>query len=164
MSAYILLILGTVIVCGVLTSLLPAGKMQTSIKGIAKLACVLTIVSPIANFFIQGKSGDNDKNFSVFFSSADIETDDRFIEYYSELRIRQTADSMKTELAEQFGIPIVVELDWEIEEREGYLFYDERAIKIYKVHIQTQTECSEEVKRRMSDYVKEKYCSEVLIE
>lgn len=164
MSAYILLILGTVVVCGVLTSLLPSGKMQSVVKGTAKLVCVLTIVSPIAHFLTQGKEGDGDKNFSVFFSQSSIETDNAFIEYYSELRIRRAAESMETELFEKFGVVTDVCLEWEAKEKDSYLFYEERAIKILAIGIRMQTDCGEEVKKRMSDYVKEKYCSEVLIE
>ena len=54
MNAYVLSVIGTVLISAVLTAIIPEGKTSKVIKGIARLACVLVIVTPIVQFFVKG--------------------------------------------------------------------------------------------------------------
>ena len=66
MSAYLLSIIGIVLLAAVLSAVLPGGKTGKFIKGMTKLACLAVILSPVLNFFRGGTDGGN-INFPFFF-------------------------------------------------------------------------------------------------
>lgn len=164
MNEYVLLIVGTVLISTFLTAILPEGKMQGLIKGIAKLVCVLTMISPMIQFLHKGMDSEIYKNVNAFFEKSGIETSSNFIKYYSELRIENAANQIEKELSQEFSVQTLVEIDWGIEKTGTYFSYENEKIKIYCIHIQTMEEVGEEVKSRMFQHVKDNYCSEVLIE
>ena len=164
MNEYVLLVMGTVVISTFLTAILPEGKTQNLIKGIAKLVCVLTMLSPIVQFFYQGMNSDIYKNLDVFFEESGIETSSDFITYYSELRIENATAQIEKELYAKFSLSVHVELEWSIEKADSYLFYDDEAIKISCIRIQMPSDVEKEVKNQVFQYVKDNYCSEVLIE
>ena len=53
-SGYLLTIIGTVLVCSLITAIAPEGKTTASVKGVAKLVCTLAIISPVLRFFKTG--------------------------------------------------------------------------------------------------------------
>lgn len=152
MNAYLLAVIGTILLAAVLTAIVPEGKTASVIKGMTKLVCLLVIVSPVLQYLRKDeeKTGDGD-----FFSQFVIETDESFIKYYSEMRVRSTETELETELREEFGVTCEVAIAWE---------YEEEKIRVTQICVRTAEKCDEEVKRLMCDYLTENYCSEVLLE
>ncbi len=154
MTAYLLSIMGTVLLCAVLTAILPEGKTTVVIKGITKLVCILVITAPILHFFQFGIEGE----FSdIFFSESVIQTDGEFIQYYSEMRMEYTEVALRKELNELYNVQADVRLVWENEGESGKIF-------IQKIYVKINQNVNEEVKANMCDYLSKNYCSEVLIE
>lgn len=155
MNAYLLTIIGTVLLCALLTAIAPEGKLSSSIKGVAKLVCILAIIVPILRFF-ETKSLDVfiDKNRQENFGEDVIEADGDFIEYYSEMRVHQAEILLEKELLEKYYLECEVLFVWKIEEE----------IRIEQINIKLLQNANEEVKSNMCDYLTKNYCSEVLIE
>ena len=84
MNGYLLCVIGTVLVCSILTAITPEGKTSAVIKGVARLTCILAIIAPVLSFL---KTGDvavfNDKNSQEFFLQEGIDGQVAFIQYYS---------------------------------------------------------------------------------
>ena len=163
MNGYLLGVIGTVLLCAILSAILPEGKTAGAIKGVAKLACVLAIVAPVLEFFQSGdKALDGKKSSSGIFSETVIQTDEGFIEYYSEMRIRETEIALERELNEKFQANTEITLEWSREtEKDGR--YERDSIRITRIRIGVNEE-SEEVTQMIAEYVKKNYCSEVLLE
>ncbi len=165
MSAYLLNIIGTVLISAVLTAIVPEGKTSTIIKNVTKFVCVMIIVSPILKFFNKNSLDYiNVLNSGNFFNETVIQSDKEFIKYYSELRIQQTETALEKELNEKYSISATVYLKWREQEETTALFDIGQEIKILKIIVKTERECGEEVKNAMWEYLTENYCSEVLIE
>ncbi|MBE5746687.1 MAG: hypothetical protein E7352_00720 [Clostridiales bacterium] len=165
MNGYLASIIGTVLLCAVLTAILPQGKTSGLIKGIAKLACVLVIVSPVLHFFKTGEIGGNSAEDSfTFFPQTGIQTDESFIHYYSEMRVRETETLLKSELLDRYAVETEVTLLWEEETEQVGKYYESERIKINQIHIKCEEEPSKELKENMWEYLTKNYCSEVLIE
>ncbi len=156
MNGYLLCVIGTVLVCSILTAITPEGKTSSVIKGIARLACILAIISPVLNFL---KTGDvsvfNDKNRQEIFSQEGIEGEETFIQYYSEMRISQTEQALQTEIKDKYKVFAEVTLVWSQVEEE---------IRIDEIQVKLPPKTDEEVKESMWEYLTKNYCSEVLIE
>ena len=156
MSGYLLSVLGTILLCSILTVITPEGKTNSVIKGVAKLVCVLAIISPVLRFLQAGKA-ENDKNDQDFFFSQGIELDKSFIKYYSEMRVRQTQDALEKELNEKYRIDSEVSLVWSSQDGvEG--------IRIDKMIVIFVSEVGENVKKVVWEYLTKNYFSEVWIE
>lgn len=165
MSGYLLSIIGTVLLCAILTAIVPQGKTSGVIKGIAKLACVLVIVSPVLRFFKTGEIGGNTlENSPTFFPQMGIETDENFIQYYSEMRVRATETALQEEIWDRYGVETTVSLFWEQEKEDVGKYYETERIKIKEIRIKCLEEPSREVKEIMWEYLTKNYCNEVLIE
>ena len=166
MNGYLLSIIGTVLICSVLTAVLPSGKTAGVIKGIAKLACVIAIIAPIPQFL--GAWGDFDTNSEKNaqqthenFSQSVIQTDESFIKYYCEMRVRHTEETLNAELAEKFSVQATTDIDWRFQEES---FVDSNEIVITKISVKLQEEKTLEEKNAVRDYLTKNYCSEVQIE
>ncbi len=164
MNDYLLSVIGTVLLASLITAIAPEGKTSAIIKGIARLICILTIISPILKFFKTGELEElTIKTEENFFSKNVIETNGTFIQYYSELRIRETQSALEEEFESKYGLFTSVFLEWSLiaEGEEDAYFAD---IHIDCVHICLEENAEEEVTALMCQYVMENYCSEVLIE
>ena len=165
MSGYLLSIIGTVLLCAVLTAIVPQGKTSGVIKGVAKLACVLVIVSPVLRFFKTGEIGGNStENSPTFFSQTGIQTDESFIQYYSEMRVRETERALKEEILELYDLQVEVSIRWEMVTQAVGKYYETERIKINEIRIKCAETPSKEIKQSMWEYLTKNYCSEVLIE
>ena len=155
MSGYLLTVMGTVLICSLITAITPEGKTSSSIKGVTKLACILAIIAPILRFF-QTDSIQRliDKNRQGNFYEDVIEVDGEFIQYYSEMRIQQTEESLEERLFERYAVPCAVRLEWSVEEE----------IRIERIVVALLENVGEEVKGDMRLFLVENYCEEVLIE
>ena len=165
MSAYLLSIIGIVLLSAILTAILPEGKSAGLIKSVTRMVCILAIISPILSFFQSGSlSIGVEKKSNGILSQSVIEMDSAFIHYHSEMRISETETALKQEIFEKFSVDCAVELFWEMEaDRVGNISLAEH-IKITKICIKTLEEQDEEVLRNMWEYLTKNYCSEVLIE
>ncbi len=164
MNGYLLGVIGTVLLCSLLTAIAPEGKTSAAIKGIAKLACALAILAPVLRFFQSGDIdvllGAGEKNSS----QTVIRTDEAFIQYYSERRVEETEAALETELLEKYAVAVEVDLTWRFDEESLGGKYSLEKIKIERIHIQTVEQTTEEVKHQMQTFVAKTYCSEVQIE
>lgn len=152
MNGYLLSVIGTVLIAALLTAIAPDGKTSGLIKAIAKSACLLAIVAPIPSYLNSGNSDEKNADLQTIFSQTVIETDEDFIKYYSEMRIRATAQALEAELKEKFSVVASVELEWSNESDE---------IKITKIIVRTE---NGEANTAMWEYLTKNYCSEVMIE
>ena len=160
LNSYLLCIIGTVVIASILTTVVPEGKTTGVIKGMTKLVCLIVIIAPIPQFlqkqtFFETLQGDKTQNSYEKFSQSVIQTDDSFIKYYSEMRIRNTEAQLETELLQKYEVETRVTLAWEYEE------YD---VKITQITVKTQEIIAEVDKKVMWEYLTKNYCSEVLIE
>ena len=161
MSEYLLTIIGTVLLSAVITAVLPDGKTANTVKGVAKLVCVLAIVTPALQFFKTG-NGKESKNPKNFFAETVIQTDEGFIKYYSEMRVRYTESVLEQEIFEKFGVACEAALSWKTSETNS--FQGNGEIQITQIQIKLKNNTDEEVVLRMWEYLTKNYCSEVLIE
>ncbi len=158
MSAYLLKIVGIVLISSVLTAILPSGKTSGVIKGIAKLLCLVVIVSPIMQTLraFHSTDGDGQENY---FSQSVIKTDESFIQYYSETRILEAEQALEKELNEQFNVDSEVVLEWESMENQSAV-----KLKITKILVRIKSDVETEKRKQIRAYLAKNYCSEVLIE
>lgn len=164
MNGYLLSIIGTVLLCAILTAIAPQGKTSGAIKGVAKLACVLVIVSPVLRFFKTGEIGGNStENSPTFFPQTGIETDEAFIQYYSEMRVRETERALQEEILERYAVEAQVTLLWERERETVGQYYQTERIKINEIRVKCAQEPSKELRESMREYMAGNYCSEVWI-
>ena len=165
LSGYVLSVIGTVLLCSVLTVLLPEGRTAAIIKAITRLVCVLTIVAPVLKF-LQSKNSflDGTQNSQGIFSETVIETDESFIKYYSEQRIAYAQAALEEELLQNFAANTDVIFTWQTVTDSYADKYPWEKLQITKIRIVNHEEQSEEVKQKMWNYVTENYCSEVQIE
>ncbi len=165
MNEYLLSVIGTVLLCSLLTALAPEGRTSIVIKGIARLVCVLAIIAPVLRFFKTGDLGEfNEENPDNFFSESVIEGEESFIQYYSELRVREAELALEKELSKQYALTADVALEWRLIKDEFGGYYAVDCIQIVRVRIDVSQEVSKEVKENVASYVTKNYCSEVLIE
>ncbi len=162
MNGYLLTVIGTVIFSSVLTAILPDGKTSGVVKGVAKLALVLVIVSPILQFFQNGDFGED--FLGENFSKSVIQTDERYIQYYSEMRINETEKALENELLKTFGIKTQVCLNWSSENEIVQGVYTVDSVKINRIQVVTDGKQNGEVVKSVWEYLTKNYCSEVLIE
>ena len=157
MSGYLLTVIGTVFLGALLTAIIHEGKTAEIIKGIVKLVCVLAIISPVFRFLKSGDLNDlNDKNSQDFFNGQGIETNGEYIQYYCEMRVRQTESALERELYEKFSLLSEIVLSWS--------FQEDKQIRIDEISVRCLEEDGAEVKKEVWEYLKNNYCSEVLIE
>ncbi|MBQ7913560.1 MAG: hypothetical protein IJ308_07475 [Clostridia bacterium] len=164
MSAYVLSVIGIILISAVLTAILPSGKTNNVVKGVTRLACVLAIVMPVLIFFQSGEWKIEETFFQEDFSQTVIQTDETFIQYYSEMRVRGAEIKLEEELLKEFSVKAEVTFFWETEKSEYASYYVDEKIKITRIHVVNEKKQTEEVEREMWVYLTENYCSEVLIE
>ena len=156
MNEYLWSIIGTILLSSLLIVILPEGKTKGLIQAIVRLACVLTIVSPVLRYFQSGNTSFfEEKNSSPFFSESVIQAEKTFIKYYSDMRVRETESFLKNEISEKFEANTVISLKYEMQDDK---------IKIVEICVQFQEEVSAENREKIEEYLMKNYCKEVLIE
>ena len=164
MNGYVLTVMGTVLLSAILTILVPEGKTSGIIKGVTKLACLIVIISPIPQFlknerFFDVIRGESVENNEAFFEENGITTDKSFIQYYCKWRVEETQTALENELSEKFAVKVAVTIVWKFDNA-----VDVNGIKITKIKIKTQGDVNQEMKSKITEYVRKTYCSEVQIE
>ena len=161
MTSYVLGIVGVIFVCAIITAILPEGKTAALIKGIARLACVLAILSPIFVFF-QSSNGTITEKLAIFFPKTVIQTDEEYIKYYSETRVALAETAIEKQLKTQYSVAVQVSIFWEQAKENGR--EDSAKLKITQIRIYTDGKQTQECVENMRAFIAENYCSEVLIE
>lgn len=152
MSAYLLSVVGVVLVSAVLAAVLPEGKTSALVKGVTKLCCLSVILTPVLLFFQKG--GKNDENFSLFSSEKVIERDTAFINYCSEKRAENAETLLEQDIRKQFGLAVQTTVVWEYVENGGEIAVT--AIEIVADGLEADT------LDKLTVYVREKYGCEVV--
>lgn len=125
MSGYLLGVIGTVLFSAVLTAIIPNGKTASIIKSVARLACLVAVLSPLLSFLKNGEM------FGENFTKTGIQTDTNFIEYCSKISIENAENSLEEHLQKRYGKQFKLTLLWEeVKKEEGA--YEVERIKITK--------------------------------
>ena len=149
MRTYLLSVMGTVLLCALITAILPEGKTAGVIKGTAKLACLLAIVAPIPTYLKMENSTED------FFGKSVLQVDESFIQYYGNMRIEDARELLQMEIATRFALQVVVDIEADT---------DTATLVLNKITVQIEERVEEEVKNSVWEYLTKTYCSEVLIE
>ena len=161
-EGYLLCIVGTTLLCSILTAILPEGKTNAIVKGVAKLICLIAIVSPVPRFLQKEEIFD----FFLFDSQEKtqqeleetvIQTDENFIHYVSELRIKTTESMLEYQVSNTFQVECEIRLACTISHTDGSLLPD-------KIYLQFLGEVEEEKVHLVVEYLKKQYLCEVQIE
>ena len=160
MNGYLLSVIGTILVSAFVTAIAPDGKTSVVVKAITQLACILVIIAPILQFLQREYSTNTTKNSQSNFIESVIQTDESFIQYYQEKRIRLTEQTIQDELFDKFDLQCSVQLEWVETQTDDR----ERKIKITRIILSLENTIAEKEKERMCEYLTNNYCSEVLIE
>lgn len=166
MSGYLLAIIGTVLLCAVLTAIVPEGKTANTIKGIAKLACLIVIIAPIPRFLqstdlFDSIRAENESESQKKSEESVIKIDESFINYYCEMRIRNAEDYIREEILDKFAQETEVSFVWQVEDGDEEFL---KNIRIMQIRVKTESTIKQEEKNAMWEYLTKNYCSEVLIE
>ena len=111
---YLLSVVGTILLGAVLTAIIPEGKTAGIVRSMTKLVCLLVIISPILSYLSSEKAVGKEKNFT----QSVIQTDESFIQYYSELRVEQAEKAIAEALKQEFSVDCGVRLDWLLKEEQ----------------------------------------------
>lgn len=150
MSGYLLSVVGIVLFASVLLAIVPTGKTSEIVKAVARLACVITILAPIVQFFVSG--GD----FGTFFVESSIQTESDFIQYCSKTRVEEAEEILQKKLEDKFGVQVDVDCLWHIEETQAGM-YEGQEIRIEKVFVKTMTEQSNDWKQTVETFIQKEY-------
>ena len=150
MSGYLLSVVGIVLFASVLLAIVPTGKTSEIVKAIARLACVVTILAPIVQFFVS------DGEFGTFFVESSIQTESTFIQYSSKTRVEEVEKILEEKIEVEFGVPVDVDCIWHIvEKQEG--MYEGQKIHIEKVFVKTKTEELSDWKKTVEAFIQKEY-------
>ena len=164
MKEYLLSIIGIVLISSILLAIMPDGKTASVIKGTTKLSCLLVIISPIIGYFDSNiRNSNNAEKAGNFFQETVIDEDESFIQYYSEKRIRLAERALEEEILEQFQVYTETTICWEFLDVQMNL-YSENTVKICSITVKCKDVMEENMKKKVCEYLENKYCSEVLIE
>ncbi len=150
MSGYLLGVIGIVLFSSVLLAVLPSGKTGEMIRGIARIACVITILSPVVHFFVDAG------NLEGFFREKGIETEPAFIEYCSKERIEEAEEMLKKDLSEKYEGIERIELQWK-NETIYYGGYSASGVKIEKIFVYLNKEITNSAHKEMIEYLFNQY-------
>ncbi len=159
MNGYLLSIIGTVLFSSFIVAILPEGKMSGTIKGVAKMVCLLAIIAPIPQYMQKQKNLKNTEEVQNFFSITGIQSDVSFIQYYSEMRIKDAEQLLEREIQEKFSYQadVLLKID------DTYSGADAIDIKIACICLCIPN-AESEMEAQIQMYLVEKYGCEVLFE
>ena len=162
LDGYLLCIIATTLLASVLTAILPEGKTTGVVKGVTKLVCLLSILSPIPQFlqkqsFFDLFKEENTQKTWEDFSQSVIPTDESFIKYVSNMRMRLLEEELSTAIRSKFGVICAVKLDGEIDEETA-------VITTKTVMITFFSRVTDEEKQTIKQYLEKQNLNEVQFE
>ncbi len=158
MNEYLLGIIGTVLFSAFMVAILPEGKMSGTIKGVAKMVCLLAIIAPILQYMQKQQSNKKNENLQEFFSSTGIQTDEAFIKYYSEMRIKEAQTQLEKEVQDKFSCEATVLLNTDGLEETTQI----TDIKILSVCVHLLNNESQETRTKIEEYLLKEYGCKVV--
>ena len=150
MSGYLLSVIGIVLFSSILVAVLPTGKTGDMIRGITRIACVITMLSPVVYFFVDDGALDS------FFGETGIETEATFIQYCCEERIEEAENLLQKELSAKYDGVDTVEIEWE-NEAVDFKGYTASEVKIIKIVVYVNRAFSNNVQEEMIEYLFNQY-------
>ena len=150
MNGYLLSVIGIVLFSSVLLAVLPSGKTGEVIKGVARIACVVAILSPVVYFFVDG--GD----LNSFFGESGIETGAEFIQYCSEQRIEAAEKQLLKELSLKYPGIQTVKCYWTNTEIT-YGEYTAEGVKIIRIVVCVDGVLPTNTEREVIEYLFTQY-------
>ena len=150
MKEYLLAVTGIVLFSSIVIAILPNGKMNEMMKSIARMACVLCIVSPLVDFFV------GNKNIPSIFEESGIEMQSEFIEYCSNERVMETEELLVSELKNIAPMMDSLKIIWTTETIH-HSTYQGSIIKIDKIIIYMAGENSDSFDEKIRSYMRENY-------
>lgn len=161
LHGYLLCIIGTTLFSAVITSVMPEGKTSAMIKGIARLVCVVSILSPIPQFLQKQSFFEffQDKN-TLFptekFSQLVITIDQPFIDYVSQMRVTVLEQQIQAAIEKQFQTQCEVEVI-------GVVQSETAELDLKKIILKLPVEKSDSLKHEICTYLQAYYDVEVEI-
>lgn len=161
-EGYLLCIVGTTLLCSILTAILPEGKTNAFVKGVARLICLIAIVSPLPKFLQKEELfdfflSDSQENTQQELGETVIQTDENFIHYVSELRVKATESMLEQQVENVFQVECAIQLACTISPTDASLLPD-------KIYLQFASDVEEEQVHLVVEYLRKQYLCEVLIE
>ena len=157
MKEYLLSVVGIVLFSSILLSIAPNGKMGELIKSIARMACILCILSPFLGLFAKNT------NLTSFFTESGIELQSDFIQYSNEARIAETEKILKEELQQIVSKISRIEIAWSVQPLDNGSFYVE-TLQVDLINVWTKEVLRSVEEASILDYLKTEYgCEDVCI-
>lgn len=100
MKAYLLSIAGIILISAVISIVSPNGKMGKFVKGIARLAILVVMVSPLAAF-VQNRN-------DAIFQGGVLRTDESYLAHCAELLVEKDEKEISVYLNERFSVVVEV--------------------------------------------------------
>jgi hypothetical protein len=145
-TEYLLSVVGIVLFASVLLGIVPNGKTTELIKSIARMACLIVIVSPIVKLFVgMGK-------VEGIFDESGIQIQSQFIEYCSEERISAVEESLRKDLVNLSNKVLEVEISWSLKTQENGQ-YKSDAISIEKIKVLIREPIEESLRQEIETYI-----------
>ena len=162
LDGYLLCIIATTLFTAVLTAIIPEGKTSGVIKGTAKLVCLLAIISPIPHFlqkqsFFDLFEGKKVLNNQEEFVESVIQTDESFIKYFRNMKIRLLEEEIAREIEFSYAVNCTVLLDCTINENTATIIYK-------KITVKPLVQISNDKAKEITTYLKKYDFEEVKIE
>ena len=150
MSEYLLSVMGIVLFSSILLAIVPMGKTGELIKGIARMACVVAILSPVVHFFVGGEKIED------IFGESGIQTETAFIQYCSEERIDDAENCLLEDLKQTYANVNDVKIEWQ-RETVRYWGYEGEEIKITQVIVFLGETVDKTVSTEIESYLLREY-------
>ena len=101
MKAYVLSIVGAVLISAVITIIAPSGKMGRFVKGGMKLFTLVVLVAPFVNWFQSGK---------LSLSASALGEDDGYFAACAEMLEARDEEEIVATIGEKFGVEATAEV------------------------------------------------------
>ena len=157
MKEYLLGVAGIVLFSSIILAILPTGKMNELIKNIARMACLLCILSPFVDLLLK-----NEK-LSSYFGESGIEIQTEFIQYSNEERVSEAENLLKNEIHEIVPSLFDIDILWTAVsvKQDGI---SEEKIRIEQINMLVEKELSESEKSSIFAYLNTQYgCKNIQI-
>ena len=109
MSGYLLALLGVVILGVLIDVVIPSGSTSKYISGIFAIFVMFVMISPVLNFI------KNDYKLSDYFSSVDIELNEKLLYNITDNKFNALESDMQKELSDNGYNNVVVDIKFNIE-------------------------------------------------
>ena len=150
MKEYLLSVVGTVLFASLLLSVIPEGKTNGLIKSVARIACLLCILSPMIGFILKKET------LSSIFEESGIELQGEYIQYSNQRKVTETEKLLAEELNGLLSNISGVEIVWETQD-VLYNGYPRNEIKIELIRIVMENSALVSEMEKIASYLRSEY-------